>query len=51
MILIKVYGEDMEDVIKVILQDITESLIKYIFTFYNDKIIGSDKTKKEEKIN
>ena len=51
MILTKVYGEDMEDVIKLILEDITKSLIRYIFTFYNDKNIGNDKMKKEEKTN
>ena len=51
MILTKVYTEDMEDVIKLILEDITKNLIRYIFTFYNDKNIGNDKMKKEEKTN
>lgn len=32
--------ESMYDVVRLILQDITESLIKYIFYFYQDPKIG-----------
>ena len=36
ILLIVFSNEDMDDVYSLILEDITESLIKYIFHFYND---------------